>query len=435
MIEYETPISCLRRLMNQDESEEFCIIVKESKIRTTLNKARAISDKIDQLHLIDPTVNEFTLKLSSSIQNQIETKELIECIILLLKSTQEKIKINKEKENSIILTQYLLGSEDDQLLGRIKINNIQDAISFLSTELHRTSVKYLSDHLIEVIESGKLKTIDESITKAIIDEYFYKQIGEKKPNNLKEIRKIFSLLQKKEDSQIVMHFLLNLNYCDFNSEMLMYISSNLSDEIINNELGRIIRKFQEQILKQLSQNNNNNITKIDYAGNELSGIFTYLNITNGTFKISDSQLPTSGGKIDNLTKFDKENLDKFYTNQNDGPAKKSEGWINFDFGPNKINLSSYTIRTCSSSSNGYSHPKTWQIVGSNDGLNWDVLDTQTNNSILNGKYKQHRFECEKNDNFYQYIRFIQKDSWYHDQNYKYNIYLTCIEFFGSLLSP
>ena len=201
--------------------------------------------------------------------------------------------------------------------------------------------------------------------------------------------------------------------------------------------GNFKNKFQSNnnIQNSRFQNNNNNITKIDYAGNELSGIFTYLNITNGTFKISDSQLPTSGGKIDNLTKFDKENLDKFYTNQNDGPAKKSEGWINFDFGPNKINLSSYTIRTCSSSSNGYSHPKTWQIVGSNDGLNWDVLDTQTNNSILNGKYKQHRFECEKNDNFYQYIRFIQKDSWYHDQNYKYNIYLTCIEFFGSLLSP
>ena len=53
-IDFETPITNIRRLTQQDDSEEFYIIIKtnseekeEVVIKTTRNKARVISNKIN----------------------------------------------------------------------------------------------------------------------------------------------------------------------------------------------------------------------------------------------------------------------------------------------------------------------------------------------------------------------------------------------------
>ena len=66
--EYETPINSMKRLTQKDDSEEFDIKVKFSKdatkeirIRTTLNKARVISNKINQAYQIDPTITQYEL--------------------------------------------------------------------------------------------------------------------------------------------------------------------------------------------------------------------------------------------------------------------------------------------------------------------------------------------------------------------------------------
>lgn len=96
-------------------------------------------------------------------------------------------------------------------------------------------------------------------------------------------------------------------------------------------------------------------------------------------------------------------------------------------------MSSYTIRTSLNQAGEDAHPKTWKIIGSNDRKNWKVINKQINNNDLNGKYKQHRFECKKRKGFYRYIRYIQEDSWFSKTEFKYKIKLTCIEFFGSIL--
>lgn len=97
-----------------------------------------------------------------------------------------------------------------------------------------------------------------------------------------------------------------------------------------------------------------------------------------------------------------------------------------------MNLSSYTLRSNQCIANSHSHPRSWTIDGSNDDENWEVINQQNNNSALNGKNKQRRFECEKNNNYYRYIRYKQDDSWDSDNRYKYAIYLSCIELFGSI---
>ena len=140
--------------------------------------------------------------------------------------------------------------------------------------------------------------------------------------------------------------------------------------------------------------------------------------------------------LTNLIKYDSNQIQKYYYNYaNSKHANEREGWIEFDFGQRTINLTSYTIRTNSSNPN-WNHPKTWRIVGSNDKDHWVTLDHQTNNSDLRGSNLQHRFECENKDkNYYRYIKYTQEDNWNSNHQEKYDIYLTCIEFFGSISSP
>ena len=101
-LEYETPIFCLRRLTQQDRSEKFRLRVSFESggsnfdISTTVNKIRVISKTINNLFEIDPTTNEYEIHLPTKISNSKEIKNLIE---QLLKSTEEKVIIEKDKEN------------------------------------------------------------------------------------------------------------------------------------------------------------------------------------------------------------------------------------------------------------------------------------------------------------------------------------------------
>ena len=76
-VEYTIPTKDLQRLILQDQSDKFYLIVKSlsSKdnqiiIETTFNKARVISRKINQLCQIDPTKNEYEIPIpENSPQN------------------------------------------------------------------------------------------------------------------------------------------------------------------------------------------------------------------------------------------------------------------------------------------------------------------------------------------------------------------------------
>ena len=119
-----------------------------------------------------------------------------------------------------------------------------------------------------------------------------------------------------------------------------------------------------------------------------------------------------------------------YHNQFCGVTKESDGWFEIDFRQIKINLTSYSLKsTCLSN---YSFPKSWRIVGSNDRNKWTILSHRMNESSLKSRNMKHRFECDNNHQYYQYIRFIQEDSW--NDKYKYNIILKQIELFGSINS-
>ena len=295
-----------------------------------------------------------------------------------------------------------------------------------------------------MIDGGEFFKLEVNIANEIIDSYFYQhEITKQNDNNENEVRdeilKIFDGMKDREDESVVMHFLLQIEYSYYNNEICEYINNHLSDDIVNNELGQIIRQYRYQLeninikqMKKMIETKSSKIINIEFDGNELNGIISFLKkmigedlISQGELRISSGHSPYAGS-LGNLIKYSSNHINDYFRNSggsNDYTEK--DGWIEFDFQQRKVNLTSYTIRT----RNCY-YPKTWRVLGSNDRKNWDIINEQTNNSEINGLNTLHRFECNTNNNYYQYIRYIQDDAW--TSSRKYNICLSCFEFFGAI---
>lgn len=161
----------------------------------------------------------------------------------------------------------------------------------------------------------------------------------------------------------------------------------------------------------------------------MSGIISHLKSKQGDKAVTLSAGGYATSPITNLIDCSKST---YYANTSSGtPMSEADSWIEFDFDKRKVNLTSYTIQTYGDSPNSRYKPKTWRIVGSNDHEAWTVLNQQVNCSDLNGSHKIHRFECNGNDDYYQYIRYIQEDSW-NSSSCKYSYSLSCFELFGSI---
>lgn len=431
-LEYETPIFCLRRLTQQDKSGDFNLCIKLDhedtvSISTSVNKVRVISKKINNILEVDPTLNEYEINFPKGIPSS-DIKNIIE---KLLKSTEEKVLIEKEKEKEMNIIRLFLGettSEDEINIG---IRNIKEAISYIATEAHSSSIQFLSKNLKQLIENEEFDKLDESIAYEIIDSYC--QQGNSQETLHQEI---FEILKQKEKLDIIMHFLLQIQHDKLTEDMKKYIVDNLADDIAHNELSQIINQFKKLILNAKSKIKNE--INIQFENDELNGIISYMKkticedlIEKGELKLSSGH-PTSVGSLSNLIDYGK-GIDNVFQNHAGSRLNESEGWIQFDFGKRNIKLTSYTLRSSQFGQNGEYHPKSWRILGSNDEKEWFLLDKRINDSNLNGKYKQHRFNCIQNDNnYYQFIRYIQDDGWY--PNREYCMLFTCIEFFGSIIN-
>ncbi|OHT04225.1 hypothetical protein TRFO_28334 [Tritrichomonas foetus] len=75
----------------------------------------------------------------------------------------------------------------------------------------------------------------------------------------------------------------------------------------------------------------------------------------------------------------------------------------------------------------------WSIVGSNDGIQWNVLDQKNNTQELNGAFHSHYWTI-KNDNpeYYQYIRLKGTDQTTNSE-WK-SLRFSEIEFFGYIFN-
>lgn len=457
---YKTPTANLRRIFEDDNSDNFKIILKfgnknsqsnlkqnkntnKIEINTTINRARVISKNINHIYLVDPTVDKYEIKFPTNCNRTAEyPKKIRQLFRKLLNSILEEVTINEEDHQDFTRLLIHLGEKNITA-----INNIGDAMSLLFTKFHDESILYLSSRLKEFISKKSIEKIERETVYEIIDTYFEncsRRRGNKKSNK-EEVEEIFEEMKKKiNDHRIVIHFLIGLEKCDMNDSMIEYLYEHLDDDIVECEMSRlisIVRQHYFEIETTKKPVKKEGEIEVNFEGDELKGICNYLKSNKGKTVGKDTNLMLSGGgwispsnPLTNLIKYNEDEIDDYFDNYCEfNPVRsQSEGWIEFDFCKQKVCLSSYTIRSNDGDPNSDLHPKSWRIVGSNNKKSWDVIDNRRNNAALNGSNRQHRFECTGNNkNYYRYIRYVQEDAWINDSR-KYNICLTCFELFGSI---
>lgn len=170
------------------------------------------------------------------------------------------------------------------------------------------------------------------------------------------------------------------------------------------------------------------IIQLQYQeGKNFNGIIKYLtdkthgNIhDNGTIEVtSDSILP--GYPPKNLL-----NTIKKDQYQSKG---LSLAWILFDFKDMRIELSNYTIESCSWSKN-IGHIKSWVIEISDDNQSWSIIDQKDDCPDLNDRDAVRTYEVQPNK-FSRYVRFRHTAECWDGGTFGFN----AIEFYGRLKIP
>ena len=295
-----------------------------------------------------------------------------------------------------------------------------------------------------------MKYLEDEVKEEIIDRCFAD-----KEKQIEEEEIVRKMIEEEEPAKVVFHFIVRMSSEEWSEEVLRFIIERVDDEVIEGEISEFVFNLRRRIEKRLrdlesgdgkkkSKRKSRKGGKIEceYSGNELSGITSFLNQKSEEEGSTMSKVEVSGGgeintsrPITNLFKYDSDHINEYYYNRVSNWPTGRDSWIKFDFGEQRINLTSYTFRSNSSSPSSHAHPRTWTMSGSDDGEHWEVIDQQTDNPALNGEYKQHRFVCENKNKYYRYIQYKQADSWDTNKNFQYVVYLTCFELFGSILVP
>jgi hypothetical protein len=97
------------------------------------------------------------------------------------------------------------------------------------------------------------------------------------------------------------------------------------------------------------------------------------------------------------------------------------------FKTKKISISSYTLGsyTCS-------FPKGWKVEGSNDNIQWTMIDQRSNQRCFTASNTNQKFDCKKSSDFFCYIKITATQRSYDQNNNVFTV--SFIEFSGQIQS-
>lgn len=179
------------RLIQNDDSSDFSFIIKyvqdqmkqQTEIKTTLNKARVISQKVNAYYQTDPTIQNIEINIPfhlKFVKEETQIKEKIDKVFQsIINSTNNPIPVSEEEIFLFTLLLRIIDYQEKDEHSSFEftkfISTIEEAISLLATSFHSSAVQFLSKHFIDFLKSGMFKKIDETIIFDIID--FYVHIG------------------------------------------------------------------------------------------------------------------------------------------------------------------------------------------------------------------------------------------------------------------
>ena len=403
--------------------EDFSFVLGDHLYKCNRFLAGFLSPIIANLSQTDSFFNEYKLKINDE---RFQFKKIMQLINF------GEVQFNQIDSEYLIQIGNLLGNKElineGINLKNQRINLSIDLIILILQEKvnydldSEEEINFISKNLYE-IKSQQLLKFNLNILEKIFSNPNLKIEDEDFLFNL-----IFEIIQNKGEKYIPLLGTIMFQYLSQDSliKFINNISLNNITTLIWNSICQRLLNFN--ILKEKNENQRKILGEkfFNFEKNQpLNGIFNYL-----TKKYGDNphleniiEVTASSSEYNSPYEILNYNWEDYWYSKN-----ISNSYILFDFQKLKIRPCNYTLKTHNSGS-GYSHIKNWILEGSNDLINWNILDQKLNNFDLNKKNSIFTFEC-KSLEYYKYIKLKQVGKNHHGGDY---LCLSGIEFFGGII--
>ena len=419
----------------QNYQKDFTFIVNSERFETSSFAADLLSAKISNIHLSDPTINEFSIntetrgdfnkiiKLINFEVQQFSESDLPYLIEIIETLEINKVLIdNKSEEGELSLDNFFTRLKKHQSHPKFYSKQLEEDVSFFISHFHS-----LKDELLNQIKEGAYD-IDMSVIEEVLRSP--KLVVDTEDEVLEIVNELYESDVKYSILYEYVEFINVSVWCmkDFIDKFDIWYLSKGTWSSICNRLCEEVKRSETATGRRECQSRRF-LIEIEPKNDEFDGIFNYLQ-THGNIKdeldITYSSI-CDGDPFDLLQYEDKGNC--FQT------RNSPNSWICFEFKNHQVIPSDYIIRSFNGE-NCY-HPKTWKFEGSTDKQNWIPLDSRTNNDKLRGASRVHLFHIssnERKDEGFKYLRLQQTGpNWCNNNDSFHYLLMNSIEFYGKII--
>lgn len=403
--------------------DDFSFVIGSKRYKCNRFFAGFISPTVAMMIKGDPSVSELILTVD-------DPNGLFMNIIQLMNGME--ISITPENSEFLLNCASQLGNREliSQLSGSTKaeltLDNCLSTITILfNLELDITAVaSYIAAHITELPEI-QIQALNPDVLRRILLDSSLRIDSESWLFNF-----VVNTINEKGEKYKVLLDTVSFLYLS-QKEITNYLSLITLDDVDHVVWHSICERLTSStVITNDSQSKRfkRNWTTIPYnEADQMHGIIRYLSEKHGTnklikqgiVKLKASSYPEQTEKV-----IDQSNATRWQS------ADEQNSWWMIDFCSKQVRLTTYSIKTykVEAGPDGW-HMKSWEILASNDEVNWTKLDTKTDSTALNGAYKIGSFNIDNNE-FYQYYK-IQMVGRNHAGNYAMT--LGGFEIYGDIL--
>jgi hypothetical protein len=391
---------------------EFTFIVGGSKYPCSPFFADFLSPRIAQIHLIDPTVDTFTISTPDSKTDF--------SVFLALAMGRTVTFDSSELEFLTVVCQELGNEEVSELVfecvgGRFRPGF--DRLNFrrtLGLDL-RTDIEFIASNFGD-FDFGNLDSLGLPLLHEILSSPGFRTTTEDS---------LCEFILRRDD------YLELLEFVHFEFVSAHYVREIL--RIISGSFGlfsfEMWRSLSARLLRVPETGPRDIVICPIRKGHQMTGIIAYLTQKYGgnvhekeIVNITASSIGDISGAHPPERVADLESGENFYTK-----GEAANAWICYDFRHSSVRLTHYSIRSYRAMT-GFPHPRNWVIEGSNDGKTWVELDRREDNNDLNGNRLTMVFPVAHSED----VRMVRLRQ--HGPNHwqRYNLNIEAFELFGNL---
>lgn len=405
------PGTGIKNLSQEFYTSDFLLLINDIGISINRVFLDFFSPLISSLHKTDPTANNFSTKLSCSIN-----ESDISLIKELLYSGQADIPLSRL--NMVIELSELLENIAfvDELINRVTFDESTIISRIIIDMKHKrsveSSVSFAAKHFMN-LKDKELKEAPLDVVSLIISS---KQLVMDSEHDL--FRFIIDGIQHREEfTSLLSHIEYSYLSADDMNEVADYINMDVIDSAL---LSSLFKRLILDVKKAPKQKND-----FPYSVSPFSGIFAHLTkqfggnvIDKGVVEAMSSTI--RDGDLSSLVDSSQKNHIRLDSNK---------GTIVFDFLTRKIRPTNYTLAVPEKGTVWWGgRPLEWFIEGSNDGISYDTIDHQNCENLDDwGRKETFRIQSKLNK-FYRYIRIRGEKTNYNNNR----LLLSAVEFFGDL---